>query len=246
MPTAESTNLKHVLGAECLPALARHWTYFDTQTVKVWLAQHGFRCPSATLNRYLYEFRRQGLVHDAGRSWYSRLATPFTLDRAPVSALVQELSKAFPLVEFSCWSTEQVKGAMHHLLTRFVAFVNVEADSMESVWEHLRDSAWNASLNPRGSEAARFDVSERTVVVRRLSRKRPSKEPFAPIETLLVELCFEARDLQLMAMPDFHSMLANLAGTHRIQMGTLLSYAAERKLPLSRLIRYNQLIPPFQ
>ncbi|SPE59270.1 hypothetical protein SBV1_3090004 [Verrucomicrobia bacterium] len=49
-----------------------------------------------------------------------------------------------------------------------------------------------------------------------------------------------------MAMPEFHSMLANLAGTHRIQMGTLLSYAAERKLPLRRLIgENNQLIPPF-
>ena len=160
--------------------------------------------------------------------------------------MVQELNKTFPLLDFSCWSTEQINAAMHHLLSRFVTFVNVEADSMESVWEHLRDAGWDAWLNPRGAEAARFAVREGTLVVRRESRKSPSKESFAPIEKLLVELCFEARDLQLMALSDFHSMLANLAGTRRIQMATLLSYAAERKLPLTELFgEKNQLIPPF-
>lgn len=210
------------------------------------LARAGGKVQPATLNRYLVEFLRAGLLHDAGRGWYSSLATPFTLNREPVSSLVQLLNQTFPLVEFSCWSTEQIKGAMHHLLSRFVTFVNVEADSMESVWEHLRDAGWDAWLNPRGAEAARFTVRERTVVVRRESRKSPSKESFAPIEKLLVELCFEARDLQLMALPEFHTMLANLAGTSRIQMGTLLSYAAERKLPLKQLFGdRNQLIPPF-
>jgi hypothetical protein len=63
-------------------------------------------------------------------------------------------------------------------------------------------------------------VRDRTVVVRRESLKRPSEEPFAPIEELLVELCFEARDLQLMAMPEFHIMLTNLAGSRRIQIAT--------------------------
>jgi adenine-specific DNA-methyltransferase len=241
-----AAGMKELLRDGIIPKLSAQTPYFDIEAVRTELETA--RCPlePTTLNSYMHELTEAQFIYDAGRSWYSRLATPFTLDRAPVSGLVQELSKAFPLVELSCWSTEQVKGAMHHLLSRFVAFVNVEADSMASVWEHLRDSGWDASLNPRGPEAARFVVRERTVVVRRQSRKSPSKEPFAPIETLLVELCFEARDLQLMAMPEFHSMLANLAGTHRIQMGTLLSYAAERKLPLGRLIdENNQLIPPF-
>ncbi len=246
MSTGDKTILKQVLRDECLPALGGQSRYYNAEAVNAWLQKRKLRCPPATLNRYLHEFTRARLVFAAGRGWYSSLATPFTLDREPVSSLVQELAKTFPLVEVSCWSTEQIKGAMHHLLSRFVTFVNVEADSMESVWEHLRDAGWGAWLNPRGAEAARFTVRERTVVVRRESRKSPSKEPFAPIEKLLVELCFEARDLQLMALPEFHTMLANLAGTSRILMGTLLSYAAERKLPLKQLFGdKNQLIPPF-
>ena len=246
MPTADKTNLKQILRVECLPALGSQSKYYNTEAVAAWLRRRRLRCPPATLNRYLHVFRRDGLIFDAGRGWYSSLATPFTLNREPVASLVQELNKAFPLVEFSCWSTEQIKGAMHHLLSRFVTFVNVEADSMESVWEHLRDAGWDAWLNPRGAEAARFAVRDRTVVVRRESRKSPSKEPCAPIEKLLVELCFEARDLRLMASQEFHTMLANLAGTNRIQMGTLLKYAGDRKLSAGMLFGgQNQLTPPF-
>ena len=219
MSTDNKTILKQVLRDECLPALGGQSKYYTTEAIKAWLQKRKLRCPPVTLNRYLHEFTRAGLIFSAGRGWHSSLATPFTLNREPVSSLVQELNKTFPLVEFSCWSTEQIKGAMHHLLSRFVTFVNVEADSMESIWEHLRDAGWDAWLNPRGTEAARFAVRERTLVVRRESRKSPSKEPFASIEKLLVELCFEARDLQLMALPEFRTMVANLAGTSRIQMG---------------------------
>lgn len=246
MSTGDKTNLKHLLRDECLPALGGQWKYYSTGAVKAWMNRHKLLCPPATLNRYLHEFCRNGLIYSAGRGWHSSLATPFALDRKPVSGLVQELNKTFPLVEFSCWSTEQIKGAMHHLLSRFVTVVNVEADSMEIVGEHLRDTGWDAWLNPRGAQAARFAVRERTVIVRRESRKSPSKEPYAPIEKLLVELCFEARDLQFMALPEFHTMLTNLAGTRRIQMATLIAYATDRKLPLKRLLgENNQLITPF-
>ena len=69
------------------------------------------------------------------------------------------------------------------------------------------------------------------------------ERPYAPIEKLLVELCFEARDLQFIALPEFRTMLA---GTQRIQMATLIAYAADRKLALKKLFgKRNQLIPPF-
>jgi hypothetical protein len=246
MSTGNKTILKQVLRDEGLPALGSQSKYYSVDTVKVWLNRRKLQWPPATLNRYLHEFTRIGLIFAAGRGWYSTLATPFTLNCEPVAGLVQELNKAFPLLDFSCWSTEQISRAMHHLLSRFVTFVHVETDARESVWQHLRDTGWDAWLNPRGPEAARFAVRERTVVVRSESRKSPSKTPAAPIEKLLVELCFEARDLQIMAPTEFHTMLANLAGTHRIPMSKLLSYAGARKLPLRQLFgETNQLIPPF-
>ena len=246
MPAAKKPILKQILRAECLPALAARAAYFSHADVRAWLRGRRLDITPALLREYLSTAMRGGTIHDAGRGWYSRLAEPFVLNVEPVKALAEELAKAFPLVAFSCWSTEQVKAAMHHLLSKFVTFVNVEADAMATVWEYLRDGGWDAWLNPRGKEAERFAVRERTVVVRREPRKSPAKEPLAPIEKVLVDLYFEVRDLRLMALADFHDMLANLAGNRRIEMALLVSYATERKLPIGKLLgKNNQLNPPF-
>lgn len=247
MASVPNTPLKPFLYEVCFPELAARFKYFSLSHLRVFLVEHDVPAASATLLGYLHEATAKGVIHSAGRGWYSSIATPFTLDTGSVKSLADALAKAFPLLTFSCWSTEQIKGAMHHLLSRFVTFVNVEADAMESVFEYLRDEHWNAWLNPRGVEAARFIVRERTVVVRRENRKSPSKEPQASIEKLLVDLYFEARDLQLMSVSEFHTMLANLAGTRRIQMATMLKYAGDRELPPEMLLgEENQLTPTFR
>jgi hypothetical protein len=87
------------------------------------------------LRGYMSEFMRAGVIHHAGRGWYSRLATPFTLNSEPVASLVQSLSRTFPLVGFSCWSTAQNKGAMHHLLSQFVTFLDVVYE--RNVYPHV-------------------------------------------------------------------------------------------------------------
>jgi hypothetical protein len=125
IPTVDTNNLKQVLRTKCLPALAGRTTYFSIADVRAWLREGGRACSPALLRGYMSEFMRAGVIHHAGRGWYSRLANPFTLNSEPVANLVQSLSQTFPLVGFSCWSTAQIKGAMHHLLSQFVTFVNV-------------------------------------------------------------------------------------------------------------------------
>lgn len=243
--TVKKPNLKQTLRTECLPELKARTAYFSHAHVREWFCQRELIISPALLSEYLSAAMRDGKVHGAGRGLYSGLAESFVPDPAPVKPLADELAKAFPLVTFSCWSTEQVNAAMHHLLSKFVTFVNVEADAMETVWEHLRDAGWDAWLNPRGNEVERFAVRQRTVVVRRELRKSPSKDSLAPIEKLLVDLYFEARDLRLMALSDFRAMLTNLAGGRRIEMASLISYAAERKLPINEMLGdRNRLIPP--
>jgi len=115
---------------------------------------------------YLHEFTRHGGIFSAGRGWYSTLSKPFVLDREPVSSLVQQLNQTFPFLEYSCWSTEQIRTYGHHLLARFVTFVHTDRDAMSSVFEFLRNQGYDAHLNPRGQAARGFTVRERTIVVR--------------------------------------------------------------------------------
>jgi len=176
------------------------------------------------------------LVFAAGRGWYSSLATPFTLNREPVSSLVQELNKTFPLLDFSCWSTAQIASYGHHLLAKFVSFVHTERDSMQSVFEFLRDKGYDAYLNPRGAAVSQFVVRERTVVVRPRVTTQPVEEHFVQVEGLLVDLFIESRDLHLMDGSEFFQIFNNLTRAGRISMGRLAEYAGKRKTAAVNLL----------
>ncbi len=228
-----------------ITALLARWPYVPLAELRRELARRDVRIAPATLRTYLHGLVRATRIHPAGRGWYSGLAEPFVSDTTPVEALAKDLAAAFPLVDFSCWSTAQVQGAMHHLLGPFVSVVHAETESLDAIYRHLRDGGWDCWLNPRGGEAERFEPGERCVVLRRASRKNRAPGPYASIESLLVELFFEVRDLRLMALEDFHTMLANLAGTRRIAIGSLLYYAAGRGITIDRLLgETNQLMPP--
>ncbi len=237
MSTGDKTILKQVLRDECLPALGGQSKYYSTEAVKAWLQKRKLRCPPETLNRYLHAFARAGLVFAAGRGWYSSLATPFALNREPVSSLVQELARTFPLLDFSCWSTAQIGSYGHHLLAKFVAFVHTERDSMETVVEALRKSGWTAYLHPTRLEAAKsFRQSDKTVVVRPAVSRAPVDGKYATIEKILVDVCAEIASLQLLDAGEYQRLVANLAGRERISVATLAQYAKRRNLKLQEVL----------
>jgi hypothetical protein len=237
MPITNKAILKQVLRDECLPALGTQSKYYNTEAVKTWLNRRKLRCPQATLNRYLHEFTRTGLVFAAGRGWYSSLATPFKLNRKPVSGLVQELDKTFPLLEFSCWSTAQIASYGHHLLAQFVAFVHTDRDSMESVAEALRKTGWTVYLHPTQQETAKsFRLTDKTVVVRPAVSRAPVDDKYATVEKILVDLCAEATALRLLDAGEYQRLVANLAGRERISVATLAQYAERRNLKLNEVL----------
>lgn len=240
MPTADKTILKHVLREECLPALARHAAYFSVADVREWLRQRTIICPPPLLREYLSAFMRGGIIHDAGRGWYSRIAEPCVLETKPVARLAREVEKAFPLLDFTCWSTEQIRSYGHLLLARFAAFIHTERDAMPSVAERLGDNGYDIHLNPRGAAAQQFAIRERTVVIRPKPTTQPHDGHLVTVEGLLVEVFMESRALGLMDEGEYFRMFGNLAGYSRISLARLLDYARERRpagLELERHIK---------
>ncbi len=233
MSAEKTISIKEFLRKECLPALAARSPYFNLKDVRAYLTAHAVKCREELLREYLSEAMATGAVYDAGRGWYSRLAEPFKLNTKPVAALARRLEKQFPLLEFTCWSTEQIAGYGHHLLAKFVSFVHTDRDSMESVFEHLRDAGFDAYLNPRGKAASQFTTRERTVVIRprvtRQAGRQPVEGHLLAIEGLLVELFMECRALPLMDEGEFFRTFENLAGSRRILLARLLDYARERR-----------------
>jgi hypothetical protein len=203
--------------------------YFSIEAVRAEL--EATRCPlrPATLKLYLHEMTEAKVIYGAGRGWYSSLPNAFELDTRPVKLLVRRLEKKFPLLDFTCWSAEQVRSFGHHLLARFVPFVHTGRDAIPSVAEFLKDAGYDTHVNPRAGAARQFTVRERTVVIRPKSSAQPHDGHQVSIEGLLVELFVESRALNLMDTSECYRIFANLAGQARISVATLLDYARERR-----------------
>ncbi len=166
-------NAKQCLREEVIPAL-RGSPYFDVASIKHLLTEKDVHVERETLSRYVYELGSESQIHNAGRGWYSTIEQEFRLNSEPVAEIISTLEKEFPLLDFSCWSTQQINTFMHHLLAKFVTFIHVDRDLMASVFDFFRDAGYDVYLNPTRREAKKsFSVGKKTVVVRPNVTKAP-------------------------------------------------------------------------
>jgi hypothetical protein len=220
---------KEVLFNRVLAQLKAELPYFTTAAIIGRVKAHKVEISEATLPVYLTEATASGLIHDAGRGWYSRLSESARLDPKPVEPVVKLLAKKFPLLDFHCWSTVQVNPWMHHLLGKGVTFVNTDSEAMESVADCLREAGYDTHLNPTGAAKNRFAIRDKTVVVRRRVIGAPEENHFSRLETLLVDLFLESDRLALMDVGEFREMAVAAVSSGRISVPKLINYAANRK-----------------
>ncbi|HOD13003.1 MAG TPA: hypothetical protein PKO44_07955 [Candidatus Omnitrophota bacterium] len=182
-----------------------------------------------TLKVYLSAFKKEKIVYDAGRGWYSNIAEPFELSTESLQEIVAVLRKKYPLLKFSCWSMQQINRFTHHMLGKYVTFIYMDWDSMSVVYDFLKDAGYDVWLNPRGKEAERFSVREQTIVLRPAISGQPAKGFFAPIEKIMVDLYLEIETLNVMS--EYEIVRSNILADGRIDVASLLSYARRRRVP---------------
>ena len=150
---------KTALHARLLPVLAEASVYFSHATVVDRLDELDLELPDDTLRSYLSDAMRTGVIFDAGRGWYSRLAELFVLDIKPIAPLLKQVRKDFPLLDVSAWSTAQINAYAQHLLSTHTTVLYADSDALPSLAEKLEDRGWKVYLNPtpkrsRGSASA--------------------------------------------------------------------------------------------
>ncbi|NOR15500.1 MAG: hypothetical protein GQ544_07340 [Candidatus Aminicenantes bacterium] len=234
-------NAKQCLREEVIPALRERSPYSDVTSIRHLLTEKDAHVERETLNRYMSELTDAGFVFSAGRGWYSFLKIPFLLGTESLDDLTNKINHKFPLLDFACWSTQQINRFMHHLLAKFVQFVYTERDVMASVFDHLRDAGYDVYLNPTKREADKiFSIGEKTIVLRPTITKSPIQGHVAPIEKILVDLSIECKVLPLMDQSEFRGMCQNLVTSERVVMSELMSYARRRGVALNDLFENPQ------
>lgn len=206
--------------------------YFSYVMLKSDLEAEGVEVADSTLQTYMSRLVAEGKVYGAGKGWYSNIRKEFDLDMTPVKDLIAVLKSSFPLLEVSCWSTEQINSFTHHMLGKHILFVHVDADAVSSVNEILLDNGYNSYANPGKPEIEKsFRLLEKTVIVRPSVAKQPeSNNGAAPIEKILVDLLFENRKLNIMSSVETEQVVKNAIESGRINISGMISYAKRREV----------------
>ena len=237
----KSTN-KQILFETLLPKLKEAHSYFRFSAIQTAVNEAELEITDGSLKQYINEVVHRGIFHDAGRDWYSRLSEPARIDSKQVAKLVRAVEKAFPLLDFSVWSTTQLNPWMHHLLAQPVHFLNAPKDALETIGDTLRDSGWEVAIDPPPS-AARQVVrpGEKMVVLRpTLSRQPAAEKRQAPIEQMLVDLLSENPHCGLMDSSEARDAAKKAIHSSLMQVSGMQRYAESRKVKVEDFLSVNQ------
>ena len=125
------------------------------------------------------------------------------------------MKKAFPLIDFCCWSTVQFNPFAQHLIAQPTILLYAESDTLDTVAGALKLAGWDAWANPKQRDVERFvHPGEKTVVSRpAISRQPTAIDHVAPIEKALVDLMVEGSKLQLMDPGEIQRILDSVLRT---------------------------------
>lgn len=211
---------------------ARDRYYFHINDLKRYFTEKGIKFEEDTLKKYLYLLKKNEVLYPAGRGWYSNIQKEFELNIEPTKKIIKLLIEKFPLLKFSCWSTEQLKGFFQHLPTQFVTFIYTDKDFLQSVKDFLIENDSNVYLNPHKIEAEKFvELKPQTIILRPSVSSRVSKEKnLTKIEKILVDLFMEMKKITLIDKDEYIKIVSNIILNYRINMAEMLDYADRREV----------------
>ena len=230
MTNAKLPSRKQLLLSRVLLGLKEKNAYFSLAAVKQSLSDANIELADNTLREYMSAAMTEGIVSNAGRGWYSRHTKPVSLDPKPVAKIIREVKKAFPLLDFCCWSTVQFNPFAHHLIAQPTIFLYTESDALKIVADTLKENGWDSWANPGKAEAERYvRPGEKTVVLRPAISKQPvAADHAAPIEKALVDLIVESSKLQIMDTNEVQRIIDAVLQAGIVQLPVIIGYAEIR------------------
>lgn len=221
----------HVTLKQAVIDYAQGRNYFQISELKQGLEASGVAFRDESVKKYLYQLKKAGRLFDAGRGWYSNIASSFVLDTTPIKGFAKRLKEEFPLLTFSCWSTAQLQSYFHHLQSKTLLFVYVEKDALLPVFEYLRQDNTNCYLNPHKRDVKQtFRPTEKAIVVRPMISEEPKKSHYATIEKILVDLFIEHKRLDLFDDWEYQQLFKTIVTQYRVNMAGLMRYAGRREI----------------
>jgi hypothetical protein len=222
-----STSMKACLFS-ALEELAGARPYFSFSMVRKSLENSALAAKPALLREYLSEAMEKKVIHDSGRGWYSSVAEPANLSLEPVRKIIDLLSKNFPLLDFTCWSTIHWNLWLRHQVDRSTVFLSCDTISLPTIHDFLRQQGMDSRANPNAVEISKNPLGPESIVLRPRLASAPGEGPSASVEQVLVDTWAENKSFHLFDPKELQEASCSWITQKRVQFGPLSRYLRAR------------------
>lgn len=189
------------------------------------------RISTRTLNNNLLLWKKDGVIFPAGQGWYSDLQDELQLDTSSLSSLIDCIGSAYPLLNFLCWSTQQLLPFFHHLPGKFFTFIYTDKTALNDLSLALQETYSKATVRIKPTYTSDdFIIRDRNFILLPLHKMNESNtfNGLMPIEHVLVEFAQQALRLSFADESEVRHVITDLTSRYRINMAKLISLASRR------------------
>ncbi len=203
--------------------------YVSLRQINFFLEDHGYNYSRETIQKYIRQLKKEGVLHSAGRGYYSINKKQFPINYDEYSNIIELIKSKYPLPEFSLWSTKMLAPLFHHLQNKFLTFLFVDFDSMQTINDYLLQNDYSTFLNPSINEK-NIAFKNNSIIVRPAVTRSKSENHISVIEKIIVDLFIESDRLNLIDFYEYRKILEALLSSFRVNISYLLDYSERRKI----------------
>jgi hypothetical protein len=196
-------------------------------------------CSEASINWMLVTLRKQGRLASAGTGKYYRIPQYAPAKKQysyPHSQeyldLEQEITDAYPLVNYQMWELIQMNDFVNHQIAKNVIFIEVEAMLVDTVYELLHEKHPYAMIQPTYDTFYKQRAPETDIVVQKLLSEAPAPDAnhSCVIEKLLVDLLSKKLSGSLIERSEYPRIYEDVFRKYNIDETRMFRYAKRRHL----------------
>lgn len=151
-----------------------------------------------TLNVYLYNMKKEGIINNLSRGIYTKgkIETFNPKINLKLKKIAARIHKTYPFINYCVWDSSWLNDLMRHQPFKNFAIVEVEKIGAEQVFNDLNNNFPNVYINPNNTFFDRYiSVLDNVVIVKNLNSEAPTlklKELTIPtIEKILVDILID-------------------------------------------------------
>ena len=205
--------------------------YISHENLCEYIQSQGSVASIRTMNNKVLLWKKEGVLFSAGRGWYSDVPDDARLDNSSISDVIDFLMSKYPLLDFQCWSTQQLLPFYHHLPGRYYTFIYSDANALNDLSISLQEAFGDATVRVRPKTTADDFLPRKWNFILLPMPKAMEKEPMngaVQVEPLLVEFAHQAKRLDFSDENEVFLVIRNLVSCCRVNMAKLQSIAIRR------------------